>query len=353
MRIQRSVRLGSLITATVLAGFGLTSVTASASPAAIRPALMPPQFSLISAPQSLTSSTGKALTLAFTATNAATMSVTLGRTGALESHTWNFALGAISDLTFDSETGLGALRTGTSLGKFGTMNLNLAAVGKLQSVGCGRTRTSVQPVSVTGTLTYRSQSTGAAKWGLVGGTKKLTFTGQNIISIPDGADKLCGSTLPPCSTFVHWGAHNIVSNGFTQLLGSNSTTNGVTTSTITAQRSTTLASPAGTVRTDTTTIAVPAPAFTLSGASATVKVSPSGTSVTGSATLTSTTVNQMPGLACGAPGQLSADTAWLATYQNGAQPLTIHEEIDGNFVLPNIAGENSATNATIDHTVIE
>jgi hypothetical protein len=353
MRIQRSVRLGSLITAAVLAGVGLTSGTASASPSVIRPTLMPPQFSLISAPQSLTSSTGKQLTLALTATNAATLSVTLGRTGALESHTWTFALGTASDLTFDTGTGLGALKTGTSLGKFGTMSLNLAAVGKLLSVGCGRTRTSVQPVTVNGTLMYKSQSSGAARWGLVGGTQRLAFTGQNVISIPDGADKLCGSTLPPCSAFVHWGAHNIVSTGFTQLLGSNSTTNGITTSTITAQRSTTLTAPAGTVRTDTTTIPVPAPAFTLSGTSATVKVSPSGTSVTGSATFISTTVNQMPGLACGAPGQLSADTAWLATYTNGAQPLTIHEEIEGNFALPNIAGESSATNATIDHTVIE
>jgi hypothetical protein len=29
-----------------------------------------------------------------------------------------------------------------------------------------------------------------------------------------------------------------------------------------------------------------------------------------------------------------------------------YEEIEGNFHLPNIAGENSSTNATIDHTVI-
>jgi len=354
--IPRSVRLGGLLTtAAVLAGMGVTSVTASAAPAGPRPALVPAGFTLVDASQSLTSSTGKKLTFVLSATHGSaqsTMAVTVAHTGSPESHTWTFPLPNPSDITYDTGTGLGSLKTGTAIGKFGSMNLSIKSAGKVVSVGCGRTRTSQQPVTVTGALTFKTLSTGAARWGFVGGTTPLTFTGQNVISIPDGADKLCGSTLPPCVIGVDWEAHNIVSTGFTQLIGDDTTTNGVTTSTITAFRTTTLTSPAGAVRTDHSTIPVTPPTFTTSGASASLKVPASGTLVTGSAAFVGSSENAMPALACGLPGQESAKTAWLATYTNGAQPLTIHAEIDGNFQLTNVAGESSSANAGIDHTVM-
>jgi hypothetical protein len=355
--LPRTVRLGGLLTtAAVLAGMGVTGVAASAAPAPVGPALVPAGFTLVDSSQSFTSSTGKKLTMVLTATHGSTMAsmaVTVAHTGSPESHTWTFQLPNPSDITYDTGTGLGSLKTGTSIGKFGTMNLSLKSAGKVVSVGCGRTRTSQQPVTVTGTLTFKTVSTGAARWGQVAGTTPLTFTGQNVISIPDGVDKLCGSTLPPCVIGVDWEAHNIVSTGFTQLVGDDTTTSGVTSSTITAFRTTNLTSPAGAVRTDHSTIAVSAPTFSASGTTAKLTVPASGPLQTGSATFAGSNENAMPALACGLPGQESAKTAWQATYTNGAQPLTVHAEINGNFHLTNVAGESSSANAGIDDTVMK
>jgi hypothetical protein len=353
--IPRSVRFGGLLTtAAVLAGTGVTGAAATAAPPLVRPALVPAQFTLLDSSQTFTSSTGKTLTLVLTATHGSpsTMAATVAHTGSPESHTWTFQLPSPSDITYDTGTGLGSLKTGTSISSFGSVSLNLKAAGKVVSVGCGRTRTSQQPVTVTGTLTFKTLSSGAARWGLVGGATPITFTGRNVISIPDGADKLCGSTLPPCVIGVDWEAHNIVSTGFTQLVGDDTTTNGVTTSTVTALRTTNLTSPTGAVRTDHSTIGVSAPTFTASGTTAKVTVPASGPLLTGSATFASTSENAMLPLACGLPGQRSAKTAWLATYTNGAQPLTVHAEIDGNFHLTNVAGESSSANAGIDRTVM-
>jgi hypothetical protein len=341
--------------AAVVAGLLAVSSVAAGTGASARSSIpvSPNRLTLTAATQHLTSSTGKALRVSIAATQGV-LTVRVARRGAPETHTWTFALPQ-NDFGYDDD-GTGLLRTGTSMRPFGALSLSIAATGRAATVGCGRARALVAPVKVTGVLRFVTRSTGSQRWGQVTTAPTRVFTGHSTMATAIPADKLCPSFLPPCVTSASWEAHNIATDlrGYEQFIGTAITVNGVSTSTLTATRLTYLPSPANATRTDVTTVDVPRPAFTFSGADARVRVPASSPTPTGSAHLASTSGDPMPLLACGAAGPngpRTMRTEWLATYRNGAHPLTVPQQIEGAFRLHNVAGESNRANATIDRVI--
>jgi hypothetical protein len=333
----------------MVASLGIgASAAASTSPAA-RPAMpVLGPMTLTGAVQPFRSTTHKHLRIALTATNrpaAGTqvgpnaLTIAVSRRHAPERHSWVFELKA-ADFSYDDDTGVGALKTGSAIKPFGALALALTAVGRVTSVGCGRTRTNVQPVRVTGTLAFHTRSKGKSRWGSVGGTHHLTFGGRSIIRIADPADKLCPSFLPPCVTTKSWLAHKTtegtaIGNDEVILQELATTIGSSTTYTVSGERIRHLAKPTKAVRTDTTTVKVPHTRFRFPSSSARVTVSRSRPAVTGSADLASLTMIRSDALACGTFPQTSTTTQWTASYRNAAHHLRMHEQIEGTYTLPN------------------
>jgi hypothetical protein len=352
--------------AVVIAGLGAPAVASGATPttpmaAAASPALpVLGAFSFTGAVQSLTSSTHKGLQVEVAATNApdpatelnpSSLTLTVSRKHAPERHNWVFELPRDADLSYDNATGLGVLKTGSAIKPYGALDLALTAVGRETVTGCGRTRADVQPVRVTGTMSFDTRSKGPNRWGSVGGTARRTFTGHSVITIFAGVDKLCGSFLPPCVTTMSWLAHkttpgNTIGNDEVILQEFASTVGSRTTYTVSGERIRHLATPDKAVRTDTTTLSVPHSTFAFPASSAHVTVTPQAPSLTGSTGLASTTQTESVGLACGHFPQLQTTTMWDATYRNAATPLALHEQIEGSYKLP-----NAVTSAEITRVV--
>lgn len=317
-------------------------------------------FSFTGATQSLKSSTHRRLRVDVAATNApdpalelepSSMSITVSRKDSPESHNWLFELPRDADLSYDDGTGKGVLKTGSAIEPFGALDLTMTAIGRETVTGCGRTRSDVQPVRVTGTMSFDTRSKGPKPWGRVGGTTRRTFTGRSVITIFAGVDKLCGSFLPPCVTTMSWLAHkttpgNTIGNDELILQEFASTVGSQTTYTVSAERIRHLARPDKAVRTDTTTLAVPRSRFSFPASSASVTIFRHAPAMTGSATLSSVTQTESVGLACGHFPQLATTTMWTAAYKNAARPLALHEQIEGTFRLP-----NAVTSAEITRVV--
>jgi hypothetical protein len=358
--------VGILTAAVLFAVPGVTGVAAAATPSgpmstAAAPALpVLGAFSFTGAVQSLTSSTHKGLHVKVAATNApdpatelnpSSLTVTVSRAHDPESHNWVFELPRDADLSYDNATGLGVVKTGSAIKPFGALNLSLTAVGRETTIGCGRTRADVQPVRVTGTMSFDTRSTGANRWGSVGGTARRTFTGHSVITIFRGVDKLCGSFLPPCVTTMSWLAHkttpgNTIGNDELILQEFASTVGSRTTYKVSGERIFHLATPDKAIRTDTTSLTVPHTAFAFPASSARVTVSPTAPSLTGATGLASTTETESVALACGHFPQTQTTTMWSASYRNTAKPLALHEQIEGAYRLP-----NAVTSAEITRVV--
>jgi hypothetical protein len=356
--------MGVATAALLVAGLGLTGTAgaAAAGPPTSASARLPVlgAFTFTGAVQSLTSSTHKHLRVEVAATNApppadelepSSMTITVSRRHAPESHNWVFELPRDADLSYDDGTGSGVLKTGSAIKPFGALDLTLTAIGKETTIGCGRTRSDVQPVRVTGSMSFDTRSKGASRWGHFGGIHRRTFTGRSVITIFRGADKLCGSFLPPCVTTMSWLAHrttpgNAIGNDEVILQELASTVAGRTTYTVSGERIRHLARPAKAVRTDTTTVSVPHTTFGFPASSARVSVAPNHPALTGASRLSSVTMIRQDALACGHFPQTSTTTAWTASYHDAKQPLDLHEQIEGGFRLP-----NDVTSAEIDRVV--
>jgi hypothetical protein len=344
--------LRRLLPIVLLAVAGLTAVAgpaAAARPAA--PTLLPLTFT--AATQSLTSSTGKQLSVSITAVSRSvpvgpvgerveSMTISLRKRGSTEQHSWALALPVNTGFSFDPEAA-GQIATRASIVPFGAVSLRLTPTGRVTKVGCGRTRANVQQVIVSGTVLFHTRSTGHAGWGTIDAVNR-TFTGRSVIAILDPADKLCGSTLPPCTTVTSWLANQNVGSDSTELQGAATTVGSTTTDTVSGQRITHLSRPANGVRTDSRTVKVPDLPFSFPGSGARLHLVNSSRAVTGSATMTGSDENIMPKLACGAPGQRTQTTSWTGAWRNGSKPLTLHEDIEGGFHVP------AATFAQIERT---
>jgi hypothetical protein len=333
---------GLLIIVAAITDIAVTTGPASAAP------VPPGRLTLTAATQSFTSSTGKPLAVDLTAVPNA-LTVKVSTPGQPETHTWSFPFANSSEISYDDDTGMGAVSTGTALRPYGAVALSLTAVGPLTVVGCGSTRVDQQQVTVNGTFAFATHTA----WGTVGSRAPRSFTGTSILTIADPSDKLCGSTLPPCVVTSVWEAHNIASDlkGFTQFVGTSTTVGTTTTSSLLATRLSYLATPSGATRTDSTTLAVPNPTFVFADPSATVDVESGGVDMTGSARLAGTSENPGTPLACGDGQHRTTNSQWLATYTNGSVPLTVHEQVEGDFRLVNVPGESNRANATIERTL--
>jgi hypothetical protein len=340
-------RLAPRLAGLVAAAFAVTGVAVTSVPASAVPTPAG-RLTLTAATQAMTSSTGTPLRLGLSA-GAGDLSVTVWRSNEPEHHTWAFPFPDASDISFDAETGHGALTSGTAIEPYGRVSLALKQIGKSSIIGCGRTRSELLPVAITGTIYFRTHSA----WGAVGGSSRRSFTGRSRLTIFDPADKLCPSTLPRCVVASTWEAHNIASDlrGFTQFIGTTSKAGSSTTSNLRATRLTYLAKPAGATRTDVSSTKISRPTFTFAGSNATVRVRSSGAHVTGTARLVGGRVNPQTPLACGDAQHRTMRTDWLASYSNGAHPLVVHEQIAGNLRLVNVKGESNRANATIDRTL--
>jgi hypothetical protein len=106
--------------------------------------------------------------------------------------------------------------------------------------------------------------------------------------------------------------------------------------TIVATRDTGLAKPKQATRIDTLQLPDSKMSFTLRAGLASVHVRAHG-AVSGSARLVSTSPGAGYPEKCGKK-KTQHTKSWVAHYKNGTSPLTVKEQIEGSFRLPNLTG---------------
>jgi hypothetical protein len=342
------------IAGVMIAPMAISVVAAGAAPAhrSVAATRKPAKnFSLLSAPQSFTSSTHKHLRITVNAVGGPTelgpgtvvyqipVSLTVSRKGALETHNWEFIATGKKVFTYNSITGKGVLRTGSAMKPFGSMTLRITATGRTRFTGCGGSRQAVRAAKLKGTFSFDTRSTGASKWGKVGSSHPRTFTGHSTMSYLASTDKQCPMPLP-CNPGMSWQAQNITSAGdAVTLVGSAIKVGAKTRYTLSGDRQLPLAKPSGAFRTDDITISLKRMPFTFKGTSAKVGVPSSGAALTGAATLTSTSENPVSTLFCGPKlATMQTDTHWPAAFKNAKKALSLNEQIEGAFKVPNLTG---------------
>jgi hypothetical protein len=336
--VRRSLVLG--VGATLVVGLGVGGFPSAVAAKTTGP---PQSISFYPGPQTMHSSTHKNLQIALfanvvnlTSSHYASTDVTVTRIGAPEVHTWVFNL-TTSSLKFSPATGKGSLKTGTQLKPFAAITLKLTAMGTKETTRCKGSRTVTQPVKVRGEFSFDTHSKGKHRWGMVGGTSKRTFAGDSVVVYQLGTFEQCHQPPPACVTQVSWSASKQSSQtNQMSVSGTIQKVGGVMVKTIVATRDTSLAKPAQSVRVDSLQLPDSHMSFVVSGGLASVHIGHSG-AVTGSARLVSTIAgSSFPGK-CGKK-KTQHTKSWVAHYKNGTTPLTVHEQIEGIFRLPNLTG---------------
>jgi hypothetical protein len=356
-RTWRKMLAGSAV-ATLIVGVGvvgLPAVVAVAAPA-------PPKLdgiSFLPAVQSLESTTHKLLSVGLGASKStqsdSTFSganVSVSRKGVPESHNWNFTLTAGS-IAYNPATGRGFVHSATQLKPFGKIALTLRAIGKSHTTTCGTYKTITQRVSARGVFIFDTHSTGKGRWGKVGHNAARTFTGRSEVIYETGEFQSCGPPfIYPCSADVGWSAFTSGA-GINEVSfdGSISTVGKKTVRMLFVVRTAGLKAPKGASRTDQMDIRDSRMTFAVASKKATIRLGATGP-ITGSATLISPTAGtKSTPFSCGkTPKRTQNETSWQAPYKNGKSPLTVHEQIEGPFRLPNISlasHESEVTQSTV------
>jgi hypothetical protein len=359
---SKAVMVVALLMAAGMAGL---SMPASAVPSTMgtKPAAAKlDSLSFEPAIQLLKSTTGKRLQIRLGAgvtvqdgksyTNA---DVTVSRNDVPEMHSWSFRL-TDGSLRFNPTTGKGSVKSGSQLDPFAKIALTLTASGKPRTVTCGTFKAVTQPVSVTGSFSFDTRSTGKNRWGDVATTRDHGLSGKSDIVYDTGTFQSCtggGFTLP-CTADVSWnvfkqqGANPI---DLVALSGTIQKVGAKTSSKLFASRNVAISRPKDTVRVDSTTVTDKKMVLTISASDkATMKVGAAGP-LTGSAMLTSPQPGVVSTDSCGTSGQTETNTNWNVTYTNGKSPLTVHEQIEGSYRLPNLAFNDSGEDAIDKNTV--
>jgi hypothetical protein len=262
-----------------------------------------------------------------------------------EDHGWLFRLkkGAVS---LNPTTGKGSVATGaTRIEPYGRVSLTFTPTGKTTTTRCqGTARTVSHQVNVVGKVQFNTHSSGRHSWGNVGSTKHpFKLKGRGTVQDQYGMG-LCGKTLSqePCASGIGWST-DTGAVGFAALTGGALTSRGKTRSEIEAFRGVSLPAPAHASREDEVSAAEPPPALTVVGGEPTLVIDATGSQVTGSAEMTSPTPETPMSRVC----QTSHDeneTEWGdASFVNGDDPLTVHEQIEGPLTVA-----NQATNQEIE-----
>jgi hypothetical protein len=336
------VAVGSVTVLVV--GVGVTAL--SAAPAAAKPAAKPAakapkSFSISIAPQAKTSSSHKKLNVQMVAARSfdtfnnqtSTFAEYIVTTkGSQELHEWKFNL-SDSSVSYSPASGKGSVKTGKQAKPYGAMKLKLKASGKRHVSTCHSYQEINQPVTVTGSWSFNTRSKGKNKWGKTGGHGKLKGKGSVFYTV--GQFQNCGPDINvDCVTSVGWSASHTSGGVDTRLSGSNV---GTKHGSVFASRNAPLSKPKGAVRSDTIIVPEKSQKFSVSGGKATVKLG-SAKGVSGTATLASPNQGE-DGFAtvCGNKGKMQHSTSWQAPYKNGKKALSIHEQIEGAFKLPNVS----------------
>jgi hypothetical protein len=337
-KLRRSFVL--IATASVLLGLTVSGVSLAA-PA--KPAPTPRSISFDLATLTLSSTTHKQLHVSFSASESSTggqhaesAGIAVTRKGLAEFHDWDFALKKGS-LKFNPASGKGSLKVGAALRPYAAMTLTFTATGKKHTTVCHSSRTVMQPVTVHGSFSFNTRSTGAGRWGKVSKHAAHSFGGKSEVSEQFGDLQFCGLTREPCMSDISWSGEKTAGANFTSIEGSRQKVNGKTHTEISAFRNVSLNKPKGAERFDSLTVPDKHMTFTFAAGLPTVQVGAGG-AVTGSASLVSTTPSSPFSISCGKSGT-EVTNQWAAPYKNGKSPLTVHEQIEGPFKLPNLPAD--------------
>jgi hypothetical protein len=282
--------------------------------------------------------TGTSLYLSLDATHTPEISqfgddlgITLETRTASETHGWDFTLtgGSFSP----TAAGGGTLSSGTGLGPFGAVKLALAPVGAARKTVCSSDNYTVHRTErLTGTLDFKSLSTGPHAWGDVGSaTRNFAFDGTTTMDIVYGGGCEAPRPTPTCTSGFSWDVSSsraaaIDFSGGTPFDGRQS---------LFAVRSVNLSTPKGATRVDLLLVTVPAPTLTVSGGRATIKIrtaapaSGSGTETSKGAATTSRSTCKS-----GHTTGHETDTTWSAAFARGPSTLRATGAIEGTITLP-------------------
>jgi hypothetical protein len=328
-RTWRKVLAGGAV-ATLIVGVGVVGLPGAVSVAAPAPPKLD-AVSFLPAVQSLESTTHKVLSVGLSANKSiqtgssfSSANITVSRKGVPESHSWNFDLtsGAVA---FNPATGKGFVHSATELRPFGKIALTLRAIGKGRTVTCGTYKTTTRRVSVRGVFIFDTRSTGKGRWGKVGHNKARTFAGRSEVIYETGGFQSCqGPFIVPCNEVSFDGSISKAGKKTVRMLF--------------VFRNVGIKTPKNASRTDEMDIRDNRMTFVVANKRATVRLGASGP-ITGSATLISPAAGtKISPSSCGkAPKRTQNEMSWRAPYKNGKAPLTVHEQIEGPYRLPNIS----------------
>jgi hypothetical protein len=302
---------------------------------------------LTSSHTAVTSSTTKKLYVAVTANQTqaqfagqptsgeVTVNLSTGVSAKSESHEWQFT-NADGALSVDS-TGAGSLNVpNPAIGSFGKIDLTITPVGSPTTTSCqGNPSTQTQTVTLAGTFFFDTQSTGGNAWGTVGSKAKkpaFTFVATNTVTttyLNPSAPSCIDFGNVPCASSLFWqsGTEDISLSGAKSgkksfLFGS---------------RTTAIPSPAGTQRIDSAFGTSKKLVLNTSGTAASLVVK-ANTNSGGSAKLSAAKHTKPSSTDCKRSGQSKVETltTWSnAKYNNGAKPLSVHEQIFGKIKVAN------------------
>lgn len=311
---------------TVASGIAL-AIPALSLPAGARPAAPADgSMSLVSSSKTVTSSSGKNLKLRvegdqYTQNGSTTtsVSVTVGKgklagEGSLgESHTWRFDL---TNASFSYANGTGQLKTGKQIAPFGTMSL--AYKKSSQTSACHGAQTTVKG-TLSGSLHF---TTATKKWGKVGGSN-IVFSTPNYLYMFSANGGTCGGggNTGPCLKGLSWfgptPSGEVYFNGNTF----NST------SRMSYSRSVGLKTPTNASRSDSMSLAQPAPTLSNNKLTITTK----GRSFRGSATMSAAGSSTQNGAPCTLNGHTYTSSSKV--WSNATWKTTTGDRFVVNFAI--------------------
>jgi hypothetical protein len=254
-----------------------------------------------------------------------TVSLSSGTSDKSEFHDWRFPVDG-SVIALDS-TGSGTIDVPSSeLAPYGAIDLQVAPVGSPTTQSCKGSPTSqTQKVSITGTFTFVTKSSGAHKWGSV---SLESLSGKVVSSYATGLG--CIDFNVPCLSGILWQA-NQGNLGFTGVASGKNAS-------LFASREKALSEPAGATRSDEAFATTKK--LTLkksSGRAVSLSVIAAGNS-SGMASLKAKQATPSNSVNCRQGGKQKVETStnWNnAKYRNGKTPLTVHEQVFGAIKISN------------------
>jgi hypothetical protein len=338
MRLARGAAV-VLLAVSLVGGPSVGSVSAASSGGA---PTSPSEVTLFGyGSQPMTSSTGQDLHLAIEAewwrgggdqeTDVYT-TLSKGNESHSESHSWS-AIVPKSEFSFDTASGTGSVQTGSTLGGLGGVTLSIAPRGSARTRSCGGTSSDViQPVTVSGSVDLHSHSgSGPHAWGAVSasGVSDMFQHNATVEAVYGNVNRCLGGF--PCERTIYWTGPGGIGG---LLSGAESPLRSSQRSWLEWSHATTAAGAAPDVSLNREDDAyAPIPALGVkrrTDGGIRIAVGPRrAVGVTGSAVLVASGPPVRKRIACGS-GTESLVQWTRVSYENGAQPLTIANDIFGD-----------------------